>query len=401
MSAPTNHTGGIGPVSPPQPRRRRLAIAGAVALVAAGAIVGHGIISRSRARQELVQWTEAQAVPTVALAKLQPGHADQRLMLPGGIQPYQRAAIYARVSGYLKSWDADIGAHVTAGQTLAIIDTPDLDQQLAQAQANLATAETNARLAAATAQRYNGLAKPEFVSKQTLDQQNSAAAAAKTAADAARATVGQLQAMETFKTLTAPFDGILTARNTDVGALIEAGGTATSKELFEVSDLHRVRIYVQVPQAYSAAVQPGQKATFTVPQYPGQTFQADVVTISHAMQSNTRSMEVELQADNSDGKLFANAYCNVAFILPADPKAVQVPATALIPGPHGVEVALLGPEGTVTLKPIEISRDFGASVEVAAGLSLDDRIIDSPPETLRTGDTVRLAEAAPLATSRP
>jgi hypothetical protein len=175
---------------PPIPRR--LLLAGAAALIVAGGVVGHGLIGRAHARQELVQWTAAQAVPTAALARLAPGRTDQRLVLPGNIQPYKKAAMYARVSGYLKSWTADIGTPVTAGGTLAVIDTPDLDQQLAQAQANLAAAETNARLAAATAYRYNGLAKPEFVSKQMLDQQNSGAATAKTAADAARATVRQL-----------------------------------------------------------------------------------------------------------------------------------------------------------------------------------------------------------------
>jgi len=397
MSTPTNHTSSDEIVVPPAPGRRRLLLAAAAAVVAAGALLGHGMMSRARARQELTHWTDEQAVPTVALAKLAPGRADQRLVLPGNIQPYQRAAIYARVSGYLKSWQADIGAHVKAGQTLALIDTPDLDQQLAQAQANLATAATNARLAAVTARRYNALAKPEYVSRQTLDQQNSAAATAKTATDAAQATVRQLEAMESFKTLTAPFDGVVTARHTDVGALINAGsaGTGTGSELFEVSDLHRVRIYVQVPQVYSAAVRPGLKATFVLPQYPGRTFAAEVVSTSQAIQAGSLSLLVELQADNPDGALFANAYCSVAFEIPADANAVQVPATALIPAAHGVEVAVLGPDDKAALKPVRIGRDFGDSVEVVAGVTMQDRVIDNPPETLQTGDTVRLANTAP------
>lgn len=396
MSTQIDHSGSHETAAPPAPNLRRLLMAGMVALVAVGAIAGYGMIDRARAKQQLTQWTDAQAVPTVALAKLELSHAVQQLILPGNIQPYTRAAIYARVNGYLKSWNADIGAHVTAGQTLAVIDTPDLDQQLVQAKANLATADTNARLAAATAQRYNGLAKPQFVSKQMLDQQNSAASTAKTAADAARATVGQLEAMESFKTLVAPFDGVVTARNTDVGALINAGsaGPGTGNELFEVSDLHRVRIYVQVPQAYSAAVRPGLKATFEMPQYPGQKFEAEVVTLSHAMQTGSRSMLVELQADNRDGKLFANAYCNVTFEIPGDPTAVQVPATALIPAAHGVDVAVLGQDNKVALRPVKIGRDDGDSVEVTTGVTLQDRVIDSPPETLQTGDTVQLAPPA-------
>ncbi|HEX9461677.1 MAG TPA: efflux RND transporter periplasmic adaptor subunit [Alphaproteobacteria bacterium] len=386
----------------PRPNRRWLILVGVIALVVAGAIVGEGVVSRVRAKRDLAQWTNAQAVPTVSLAALQSGGSLQRLILPGNIQPYTKAAIYARVSGYLKSWEQDIGAHVTAGQTLAVIDTPDLDQQLVQAEANLATAETNARLAFATAQRYNGLAKPEFVSKQTLDQQNSAAATAKTFAEAARATVGQLQAMESFKTLTAPFDGIVTARNTDVGALINGGNTVTGQELFEVSDLHRVRIYVQVPQAYSAGLQPGVKATFELPQYPGQTFEATLVTTSNSLNPTSRSMLVELQTDNADGKLFSNAYCRVTFQLPADPNAVRVPATALMPSPvRGMQVAILGADNKVTLKPVQTGRDFGDSVEVIAGLTSQDRVIDSPPETLQNGDTVRLAAATPSAQPAP
>ena len=364
---------------------------GVAALVLAACIVGDGLFDRARAKRELVQWTGAQAIPTVALATLQPSTASDSLILPGNIQPYTKAAIYARVSGYLKSWQADIGTHVTAGQTLAVIDTPDLDQQLAQAEANLATAETNSRLAAVTAERYNALAKPEYVSKQMLDTQNSAAATAKTTAAAAHATVGQLQAMESFKTITAPFDGIVTARNTDVGALINAGNTVSGQELFELSDLHRVRIYVQVPQTFSADIRPGLKATFELPQYPGQMFEAVVVTMSHAMNPTSRSMQVELQTDNPDGKLFSNVYCRVNFETAADPNVIRVPATALIPAKRGVEVAVVGADNKVTLKPVQVGRDFGDSVEVTAGLTPQDRVIDSPPETLQPGDAVQLS----------
>ena len=376
-------------------------MSGGVALAVAAIIVVHGLTERAEARRQLTQWTEAQAIPTVSLATLTPARSADHLTLPGNIQPYNKAAIYARVSGYLKSWDADIGAHVKAGQTLGVIDSPDLDQQLAQAQANLATAETNARLAASTARRYNGLAKPQFVSKQMLDQQNSAAATAKTAGDAAQANVRQLEALESFKTLVAPFDGVVTARNTDIGALINVGSsTGPGNELFEVSDLHRVRIYVQVPQAYSAAVRPGLQASFVLPQYPGQAFKAVVTTISYAMSAGSRSMLVELQADNTDGKLYSNAYCQVRFDIPGDPTAVQVPATALLPAPNGVQVAVPGPDDKVTLKPVQVGRDFGDSVEVTDGLTLQDRLIDSPPETLETGDTVQLAATGPAPATR-
>ena len=198
--------------------------------------------------------------------------------------------------------------------------------------------------------------------------------------------------MESFKSIVAPFEGVVTARKTDIGALINAGNGG--QELFEVSDLHKVRIYVQVPQAFSAAIRPGLTATFDMPQYPGHQFTAAVVTTSNAMDINSRSMLVELQADNADGKLFAGAYCQVQFELPGDPNMVTVPATALVPVDHGVQVAVLGHDNKVALKPVQLGRDLGDSVELTAGLSPSDRVIDSPPETLQSGDAVQLATTA-------
>jgi RND family efflux transporter MFP subunit len=376
------------------PKRRRLLLVGIIALVAAGAIAANGLFSRARSNQDLAQWTNAQAVPTVALVQPAPGTAGQSLILPGNIQPFNKAAIYARVSGYLKSWQQNIGAHVTAGQVLASIDTPDLDQQLDQAKADLANATANEKLAAVTADRYRILVKPQFVSKQMMDDKAGAAAATKAIADSAQANVRRLEAMETFKSVVAPFDGVVTLRNTDVGALINAGSTA-GQELFEVSDLHRVRIFVQVPQAFSADLRPGLKATFEMPQYPGRKFDATLVTTSNAMNAMSRSMLVELQTDNPDGVLFGGAYCRVEFQIPGNANTVRLPATALMPVNRGVQVAVLGDGGKVVLKSIQLGRDFGDSVEVTAGLTPQDRVIDSPPETLRNGDAVQLAAAAP------
>src|SRR5882672_9986738 len=251
------------------PRLRRLMLVGIIALVAAGAIAANGLISRARSKQDLMQWANAQATPTVALAKLAHGDAAQSVILPGNIQPYNKAAIYARVSGYLKSWQQDIGAQVTAGQVLALIDTPDLDQQLAQARATLASAKASSDIAALTANRYDILAKKQAVSQQLADQTAADAAAKEAVTDANEANVRQLEAMQSFKQIVAPFDGVVTARNTNVGALINAGNAA-GQELFEVSDLHRVRIYVQVPQAFTANLRPGLTATFEMPEYPGQ-----------------------------------------------------------------------------------------------------------------------------------
>jgi len=383
---------------PPQPvktpSRRRLLLVGIIALVAAGAVATYGLISRARSNQDLVRWTNAQAVPTVALAELVRGAGEQILILPGDIQPYNKAAIYARVNGYLKSWNTDIGAPVKAGEVLASIDAPDLDQQLAQARATLASAKANYDIAATTANRYGTLVKEQATSQQTADQTAADAAAKKAVMDANEANVRQLEAMQSFKQIVAPFDGVVTARNTNLGALINAGNTA-GQELFEVSDLHRVRIYVQVPQAFTANLRPGLKATFEMPQYPGQKYDATLVTTSSAVNATSRSMLVELQADNLDGKLVGGAYCRVNFQIPGDPNVVRIPATALTPVNRGVQVAIVGDGNKVVLKSIQLGRDFGDTVEVAAGLDPQDRVINSPPETLQSGDVVQLAAPTP------
>jgi RND family efflux transporter MFP subunit len=375
------------------PRSRRLLLVGLVALVAAGAIAAIGLISRARSQQDLVQWTNEQAAPTVALATLAHGDAERSLILPGNIQPYYKAAVYARVNGYLKSWNKDIGAHVKAGEVMASIDAPDLDQQLAQARATLASAKASYDIAAITANRDDVLLKKQTIAQQIADQADADAAAKKAVMDANAANVRQLEAMQSFKQIVAPFDGVVTARNTDIGALINAGNT-TGQELFEVSDLHRVRIYVQVPQAFSADLRSGLKATFEMPQYPGRKFDASLVTTSNAMNATSRSMLVELQADNSDGKLLGGAYCQVEFRIPGDPNMRRIPATALMPVNGGAQVAVFD-GGKAVLKAIQLGRDFGDSVEVTAGLAPQDQVIDSPPETLRSGDVVQLAAATP------
>jgi RND family efflux transporter MFP subunit len=364
-------------------------LAGLVALIAAGGIAANGLISRARNQQDLVQWTNAQVVPTVTLARLVHDDAPQKLILPGNIQPYIKASIYARVSGYLKSWNTDIGASVKPNDVLGSIETPELDQQLAQAKANWTSAKANYDIAAITAQRNNELVQRQAVSQQIADQTAADAEAKKAIMNADEAYVRQLEAMQSFKQLMAPFDGIVTARNTDIGALINSG--SGGQPLFEVSDLDRVRIYVQVPQAFTGQLHPGSNATLELPQYPGQKFNATLVTMSGAMNEASRSMQVELQADNADRKLAGGAYCRVDFQIPGDPNVVRLPATALMPANRGAQVAVVGDGNRVVLKSIQLGRDFGDSVEVTAGLSPQDKVIDSPPETLQTGDTVQVA----------
>jgi RND family efflux transporter MFP subunit len=377
------------------PSKRSLVTAAIAAAVLAGVVVGYGYIQRAESKQEVVQWTDVQAIPTVALAQSIPGNPHQTLTLPGNIQPFNRAAIFARVSGYVKSWDHDIGSQVKAGQVLATIDAPDLDQQLSQAKATLASVRANLQIASLTANRNNILLQKQIVAQQLADQTNADATAKEAVVDANEANVRQLEAMQSFKTLTAPFDGVVTARNVELGQLINSGGSGQA--LFEVSDLHRVRIYVQVPQSFSAGLAVGMKATFEMPQYPGVQFDAAISHISKSINASSHSMQVELQADNAAGKFFAGSYCNVHFELPTDPNLIRIPSTALVTGNQGTQVATLNSNDKVVLKSVQLGRDLGDSVEVTAGLSPSDRIIDNPPETLVAGDAVRVAAGSPPA----
>src|SRR6266853_6159060 len=375
------------------PGRKSLLTAAAAAVLLAGIVLSYGFIGRAQSKQEVVDWTNTHAIPTVALAALIPGSSHQTLTLPGNIQPFNRAAIFARVNGYVKSWDHDIGSPVKAGQVLATIDAPDLDQQLSQAKPTLASVRANLQIASLTANRNNILLQKQIVAQQLADQTTADATAKEAVVDANEANVRQLEAMQSFKTLAAPFDGVVTARNVEIGQLISPGGSGPP--LFEVSDLHRVRIFVQVPQSFSAGLAPGMKATFEMPQYPGVQFDATLSHISKAINATSHSMQVELQADNAAGKFFSGSYCNVHFELPTDANLVKLPSTALVTGNQGTQVATLDSNNKVVLKSVQLGRDLGDSVEVLAGLSPSDRIINNPSETLASGDTVRVAGATP------
>jgi RND family efflux transporter MFP subunit len=377
------------------PSKRSLITAAAGAALLAGVVVGYGFVDRAQSKQEVVQWTNTQTIPTVALAQIIPGSSHQTLTLPGNIQPFNKAAIFARVNGYVKSWDHDIGSPVKAGQALATIDAPDLDQQLSQAKATLASVRANLQIASLTADRNNILLKKQIVAQQLADQTTADAVAKEAVVDANEANVRQLEAMQSFKTLAAPFDGVVTARNVEIGQLISPGGSGPP--LFEVSDLHRVRVFVQVPQSFSAGLVPGLKATFEMPQYPGVQFDATVSHISRSINATSHSMQVELQADNAAGKFFGGSYCNVHFEIPADANVVTIPSTALVTGNRGTQVATLDSSDKVVLKQVQLGRDLGDSVEVVSGLSPSDRIINNPPETVAAGDTVRVAAATPTA----
>jgi RND family efflux transporter MFP subunit len=361
-------------------------IAGVIALVVAVVGIGSRILNEA----SLADKTDAEAVPTVSLVSPKKGTTDQTLTLPGDIQAYFEAPIYARVSGYLKGWEQDIGAHVKAGQLLAEIDAPDLDQQLNQAKADLAAAQSNEDLAEMTSKRWQVLVKKDAVSQQDADEKSGDAQSKKAAVVAAQANVQRLMALEAFKRIVAPFDGVVTARETDVGALINAG-SGTGPELFRVADVHEMRIYVRVPQALSGNLVAGQTAELHLPQRPDRTFQATVATTSHAINQASRTLLVELHAANPDGDLQPGTYTEVHFKLPDSPDTLRLPTSALLFREDGLKVATVGPDDKVTLKPVTIGRDLGTEVEIASGLTATDRIINSPSDSISEGDVVKPA----------
>jgi RND family efflux transporter MFP subunit len=381
-----------------RPSPRRLRAAGIIALVVALALALGGVALRIHADSALKTKTEAQAIPTVSVIDPAPGDAREQLVLPGNVQAYFDAPIYARVSGYLKKWYFDIGAHVKAGDLLAEIETPELDQQLKQAEADLATAKAKEKLAGITAKRWQGMLASDSVSKQEADEKAGDYEAKQATASAERANVERLQAMTSFKRIVAPFDGVVTARRTDIGALINAG-SSSGAELFRVADTHKLRVYVQVPQTYSMQVADGMQAQLHFPEQPERSYAAKVIGTSEAINESSRALLVQLEADNPNGKLIAGSYAEVHFDLPSTPGVLQLPVTALLFRQHGLKVATVGADGRVVLKNIQIGRDMGTRVEVIAGLTAADRVIDSPPDWLAQGDQVHAIETSPAATT--
>jgi RND family efflux transporter MFP subunit len=368
---------------------RRLRTVGLVALAVAGGVVAFGMISRVRADQHVAAWTNQQMVADVKVLDLAPPTSGGALVLPANVQAFYDAPIHARVSGYLKRWYADIGTHVKAGQVLADIDTPDLDQQLEAGKADLVTAQANEELSQTTATRWAALLTRNAVSRQEADEKNGDLAAKRSLVNAAQANVDRLKALESFKHIIAPFDGVVTSRSTDIGALITVG-TSTDIPLFTVSDEKRLRIYVRVPQSYTAQIKPGMLASFTVPEHPGQVFHAPLEATSDAVNVQSGTLLLQLQIDNANNVLKPGDYAQISFNLPVQAGVVQAPATALTFRNSGMTVAVVGPGNRAVLKPVQVGRDFGQVVEINSGLSPTDRIIDNPPDSLETGDVVRV-----------
>ncbi len=371
-------------------RPRHLKLVGLIIVVAAAAAVAYGVISRQAHETALVTETNQAAVPVVALASPVHGTGPRNLVLPGDVQAYFDAPLYARVNGYLKAWYHDIGARVTKGESLATIDTPELDEQLDQAKGDLAMAQANLALAQVTAKRWHALLATNSVSQQSADEKASNAQAQEAVVAAQKAHVQRLLAMAAFKNIVAPFDGVVTARNTDVGALINQGSSSTPP-LFKVADIHAMRVYVRVPQIYASQLKVGMKATLTQPQYPGVTFPATLDTTSNSVAMESRTVLVELRAPNPDGKLWPGTYAQVDFQLGGDPDVLRVPTSSLIFREHGAQIAVLGPGDTVEMKDVRVGRNFGTQIEILSGLDQDDRIINAPPDTLENGEKVQVA----------
>jgi RND family efflux transporter MFP subunit len=376
---------------PTQSNRARPALVAAIAILVAGGVVAGGLLTRRSQAEALKESAAERSVPTVSLVSMKDVPAGD-LTLPARIEAWSRAPIYGRVSGYLARWHVDIGAKVKAGQALAQIDTPDLDQDLRQAQAQLAVARTALTLADSTAKRWQSLVAQNAVSRQEAEEKLNDFASKQANVQALQASVEREQALKRYTTLIAPFDGVVTARNIDVGALVSVGGSAGS-ELFVVSDIRRLRVYVQVPQSQVALIKPGSKAELTVPERPNSTYSATVQSTSQAIAAGSGTMLVQLAVDNSAGELLPGAFANVRFDLPADAATVSVPPGAIMLGKDGVRVATLDASNKVRIKKVSIARDLGSVVQLAGGVDRTDRIIDSPPDGLADGDTVRVAQA--------
>jgi len=378
------------PAAARSPYRRYLWVAIALVLL----LSVWGILSRLSARNALDREAREAAIPTVLTTTPRSGPAANTLVLPGSVQAYYEAPIYARTSGYLKTWYTDIGAAVKKGQLLAEIEAPEVDQQLRQAEADLGTARANYELARTTNERWKGLLATESVSQQDADQRAGDAAAKAAAQASAAANVARLRELEGFKRVVAPFNGVVTQRNTDVGALINAGQTPGSA-LFRVSDTHRLRIYVQVPQPYAAQISTGLSAALEFTDHPGQHYSATVTSTAHALDAVSRTLQVELQIDNSRGELLPGSYVQVTFTMPPSRGTLRVPVNTVIFRGKSPQVATVDESHHVRLRDIVEGRDFGTEIEVLAGIGPNDTLVVNPPDSLADGAQVRIQPAQP------
>ena len=352
----------------------------------------YSIVERRTEHRVLAQQTEHMSVPYVAVIHATPLHSDSALVLPGNINPYVNSPIYARTSGYLKKWYKDIGSRVQQGDLLAEIDTPEIDQQLAQARADMATAQANANLAGLTATRYQGLLASDAVSKQEVDNYNGDYAAKQAMVQSAQANVKRLEDLESFKRVYAPFSGVITQRNVDIGTLINAGNGGTStKEMFDLAQTDPLRVYVSVPESSAPTMRAGIKACLQMTEYPGQNFCGKVARTSDSIDPNTRTLLTEVDVPNPKGTLLQGSYAQVHFDAQASGQRLSLPINALLFRPEGTMAAVLGSDSTISLHKLTIGRDLGNSVEVLEGITAGDNVVVNPADSLEQGEKVALA----------
>ena len=363
---------------------------GLVASVAAIAIIIIGILLRANATADLRTIAVEAAIPTVAVVQPEVSERAGELVLPGNLEPLNSAAIYAQTSGYIGKWFVDIGDPVTKGQELAVLDAPELEHQLAQVRADYNTALAEQKLAESMSKRTANLLKRSAISEQEAEERASEFEAKAAVAEAALANVKRLETLKGFTKLTAPFDGVVTSRSAQIGDLI-VSGVANPRPLFTISDTQRVRVYVRVPQSYAVQIHPGLKGTLSLPEYPGRKFEASVTRSARAVDADSGSVLVELQAENGNGSLLPGAYAQVTFELPAANPTIRVLGSSLLYRDDEPSIAVLDEKNQVTLKPVTIGRDEGRTVEITAGISASDRIVATPPDAIRTGDLVKVS----------
>jgi RND family efflux transporter MFP subunit len=365
-------------------------IALALLCLAVAYVVYSGVQVRAAANTQLVHATDEQSTPVVSVTHPLTAAPTQEIVLPGNTQAFIDSPIYARTSGYLKRWYFDIGARVKKGDLLADIETPEIDQQLQQARADLETAQANQQLAQTTADRWQFLLKSNSVSKQETDQAVSNLAAQKATVDSRQAAMQRLEQLQSFERVTVPFDGVITARNTDVGALIDAGAAAQSKELFHLAAVDRLRVFVAIPEVYSAAAQTGATASLTLDEFPGRLFHGTLVRNSNSIDAAARTLLVEVDVDNPTGQLLPGAYVSVHIKLPGKIRSVTVPANTLLFRREGLRVGVVR-AGRVNLIPVTIGRDYGSTVEIVSGLQPSDSVVLDPPDSLISNTAVRIS----------
>jgi RND family efflux transporter MFP subunit len=366
----------------------------ALAFLLVAAVFAGGVLPRVKARTALAKETSQMAIPVVAVAHPEPGSPAQELVLPANVQPYTVAPIYARTDGYLKKWYVDIGAHVKSGQLLAEIETPEVEQQLRQARANLATAEANLSLSKTTADRYEGLLKTNSVAQQETDNAVGSYKANQAIVDSNLANVQRLEALVSFQKIYAPFDGTITVRNTDVGALISSGSSGgPTTQLFQIAQPQKLRVYVNVPQAYSQAARPGMTAHLTLSEFPGRQFEGKLVRTAEAIDPATRTLLVEISVDNPTGTLFSGSYAEVHLKLPSSGSTYTIPVSALLFRSEGLQVVTVK-DDKAQLVPVTAGRDYGDRLEIVAGLQGDESVMLNPPDAIISGQDVRIAQTA-------